>query len=122
MSNEPDPYGERAERIGNLKPAFFADLRLYATEDGGRKQPVYLGFGCPCFLEKKELKRGADGAANPPAYDAWPLLGEEPMQPGEARRVGFVTLSSESADVLGRAGRFYLWDGRFIGEAQVVVP
>ena len=103
-----------------LAPAFVADLRLYSTEDGGRKQPAYPGFGCPCFLEKIELKRGVDGWANPPAYDAWPLLGDAPIRPGEARRVGFVTLTPESADVLSLAGRFYLWDGRFIGEAQVV--
>jgi len=104
-----------------LTPAFVADLVLYASEDGGRKQPAYLGFCCPCFLQKIELKAGLEGwKTNPTAYDACPLLGDKPMQPGETRRVGFVTLSPESADVLASSGRFYLWDGRFIGEARVV--
>jgi hypothetical protein len=104
-----------------LTPSFVADLVLYATEDGGRKQPAYLGFCCPCFLQKIELKTGSEGlATNPPAYSACPLLGDEPMQPGESRRVGFVTLSPESAEALASSGRFYLWDGHFIGEAQVV--
>jgi hypothetical protein len=121
MTKQPNPYGERAKRMRELTPAFVADLVLYATEDGGREQPAHLGFCCPCFLQKIELKAGVEGyATNPSAYDACPLLGDEPMQPGESRRVGFVTLSSESADVLASSGRFYLWDGRFIGEAHVV--
>jgi hypothetical protein len=108
MGDNPNPYGERAERMKELAPALVADLRLYSTEDGGRKQPAYPGFGCPCFLEKIELKAGVDGWANPPAYDAWPLLGDAPIRPGEARRVGFVTLTLEAAEVLGHAERFYL--------------
>lgn len=119
MTKQANPYGERAERMRELTPAFVADLFLYATEDGGRRQPAFLGFCCPCFLKKVELKAGAN-ATNPPAYGACPLLGDEPMQPGETRRVGFVTLSPKSAEMLSSSGRFYLWDGRFIGEAQVV--
>lgn len=121
MIEKANPYGERAERLRQLTPAFVADLTLYATQDGGRKQPLYLGFCCPCFLDNIDLKPGLEGATtNPPAYSACPLLGEEPIQPGESRRVGFVTLSPESAEVLATAGRFYLWDGRYIGEAKVV--
>jgi len=33
--------------------------------------------------------------------------------------VGFVFLSSEGAEKMRRARRFYLWEGRFIGEALV---
>jgi len=45
----------------------------------------------------------------------------EPLKPGESRRVGFVFLSGEeAAAVFRRAGVFYLWEGRFIGEAVVV--
>ena len=120
MIDEQNPYGDRAHRIRTLPPAFVADLRLYETKDGGRTKPVYLGFCCPCFLENVELKAGNGLSTNPPAYDACPQVGDEPMLPGETRKVGFVTLSPESADVLARNGRFYLWDGRFIGEAHVV--
>jgi hypothetical protein len=43
------------------------------------------------------------------------------MEPGEQRRVGFFFLSGEEAAVIMReAGTFYLWEGRFVGEAKVV--
>jgi hypothetical protein len=44
------------------------------------------------------------------------------MKPGESRKgVGFVfTAGQQAADVMRAAGKFYLWEGRFIGEATVV--
>jgi len=55
-------------------------------------------------------------------YDGWPLLGKTSIEPGEQRRLGFVFLSGEeAANILRKAGKFYLWEGRVIGEA-VVVP
>jgi len=43
------------------------------------------------------------------------------MAPGDHRRVGFVFLSGEEAVTeLRKVGRFYLWEGRFIGEAVIV--
>jgi hypothetical protein len=96
-------------------------LHLYPTEDGGRKQPAFLGWCCPCFLEKDGPRRGVESLENlPVGYDACPLIGDEPMYPGEHRRVGFVCLFQESVEALHRAGHFYLWDGRFVGEAHVV--
>ena len=47
-------------------------------------------------------------------------LGDEPFEPGPERRVGFVFLTDEGASTMKRAGRFFLWDGRFVGEASVV--
>ena len=39
----------------------------------------------------------------------------------ESRRLGFVFLSGEeSAAIFRQAGKFFLWEGRFIGEAVVV--
>ena len=67
------------------------------------------------------MKAAKKLAANQAGWDAWPLL-EEPLEPGDRRRLGLVFLSGEeTADVFRRTGRFYLWEGRFIGEA-VVVP
>jgi hypothetical protein len=46
---------------------------------------------------------------------------EEPLAPGDRRRLGFVFLSGdEAAEKMRLAGVFYLWEGRFIGEAMVV--
>lgn len=70
------------------------------------------GYVCPCLVSKEEPLIG---------YDGWPLL-EEPLAPGSSRRVGFVFLSGqEAADIFRHAGKFFLWEGRFIGEA-VLVP
>lgn len=55
------------------------------------------------------------------AWDGFPLLGEEPFEPGDRRRMGIHFLSGEEAAGLMRAaGRFFLWDGRPIGEVVVV--
>ena len=53
-------------------------------------------------------------------YDGWPLLGEQSVEPGDERRLGFVFLSSEALAVLRGAGRFYLWEGRVVGEAAII--
>jgi hypothetical protein len=43
------------------------------------------------------------------------------MIPGERRRLGFVFLSGATAVLALRScERFYLWEGRFIGEAEIV--
>ncbi len=44
----------------------------------------------------------------------------ELFEPGTERRVGFVFLTEEGAETIKRAGHFFLWEGRFIGEATVV--
>ena len=93
-----------------MTPSLCADVRLYATDEGGKTQPALPGWGCPCMVSMMEPLSG---------YDAWPLLGEEPLKPGERRQVGFVFLSQEGAETMKRAGRFYLWEGRFVGEAVV---
>jgi len=57
------------------------------------------------------------------AYDGWPLLGDMAFEPGESRRLGFVFLSGEETGKLFiGAGKHFLWEGRFTGEATVVNP
>jgi hypothetical protein len=53
-------------------------------------------------------------------WDAWLLLGDAPLNPGDERRLGFVFFTSEGLERMRSAGKFYLWEGRFIGEATVV--
>ena len=103
----------RAEQLRVAKPELIADLILYPAVPGGRQSPIRLGWGCPCSTQPARLIDGWDG---------WPLLGDQEMNPGESRKgVGFVFLSGqEAADVMRAAGKFYLWEGRFIGEATVV--
>jgi len=102
----------RSEFLKSVTPHLIADVRMFNTTDGGRKGPAYAGWGCPCMTSKAPPLVG---------YDAWPLIGDDPLLPGDCRRLGFYFLSYEEAvPGVRQAGRFYLWEGGFIGEAEVV--
>jgi hypothetical protein len=95
----------------DIAPQIFAEVTLYATKQGGRQGPTPPHwFGCPCKLAKDD----------PHAWDCRILLHGSPMAPGETRRVGIAFLSPDEAlpEIL-RAGKFFLWEGRIIGEATV---
>jgi hypothetical protein len=96
-----------------MQPELVAEVTLYPT--GGRKGPISpaLGsmFSCPC-MQTKEAREGRDCRM---------LLGDEPLLLGEPRKVGFVFLNPDTANIFKAAGKFYLWEGKIIGEA-VVVP
>lgn len=93
-------------------PQLVADVRMYETAAGGRASAALPGWGCPVSVSKDEQLE---------TWDALPLLRDVPLGPGERRRLGFVFLSGEeAAEALRKAGRFYLWEGRFVGEAVVV--
>jgi hypothetical protein len=103
----------RAKHLRSLTPQLIADVVLYPAEAGGKKISAAPGWGCPCCPSKS--------TPVPIAYDCWLLLGDTPLAPGEKRRVGFVFLHpAESVEALRKAGTFYLWEGRFVGEAVVV--
>lgn len=101
----------RAEFIKTATPQLIAEVRMYELAAGGRTSPAYPGWACSCMASQEEPLIG---------YDALPLIGSEPLLPGETRQLGFVFLSHEEAvPVMRAAGRFFLWDGRFVGEAVV---
>jgi hypothetical protein len=110
------PARTRAESLRKMSPHLVADVYLYATNEGGKTLSMEPGFGCPCSPSK---------SADALLCDCWPLL-DGPFAPGERRRVGFVFLHGNGItrdDILAalrHAGTFYLWEGRFIGEAVVV--
>lgn len=102
----------RADFVKTATPQLTAEVRMFETTDGGRQGPAYSGWGCPCMVSQMEPLVG---------YDALPLIGTHPLWPGETRRLGFVFLSHEEAvPIMNAAGRFYLWEGGFIGEATIV--
>jgi len=102
----------RADMLRKASPQLVAVVTLYPTSAGGRTSLAYPGWGCPCCVSSS-LDVGV--------YDVWPLLEDTPLAPGDGRRLGFVFLSGKTAaDALTEAGKFYLWEGHFIGEATVV--
>lgn len=102
----------RVEIQRDAAPQVVADVRMYETADGGRATPAEPGWGCPVMVSNVERLTG---------FDALPLLRDQALEPGECRRLGFVFLSpQEAVAAIENAGGFYLWEGRFIGEATVV--
>ena len=91
-------------------PDLIADVVLYPLHEGGRDSAILPGYGCPCF-DAKETSVGG--------WTARMQLGDRPFEPGTSRQVGFVFLSPEGAEKMRLARTFYLWEGRFIGEASV---
>ena len=103
----------RAAKINSETPDLVAEVKLYPSSESGRVSALKPGYGCPCFGQKNTEQ---------PGWDAWMQLGESEFAPGETRRVGFCFLSGEkAAEELRKAGRFYLWELGFIGEARIVV-
>lgn len=49
---------QRSETLKRLKSHLIVDLHMYATVDGGRKQPIRPGWGCPCFADRKATTDG----------------------------------------------------------------
>ena len=102
----------RADFQRVASPQLIAEVRMYDTAAGGRESAASPGWGCPVFPSKSTRLSG---------WDALPLLRDDPLLPGESRRIGFVFLSGEdAAAALRREGRFYLWEGRFVGEAVII--
>ena len=111
---------QRAEMVMSRPPDLVAEVVLYTTELGGASLTKLPGWGCMCCESKDSFITGEDGKKYRFGYDGWPQL-TEPMGPGEQRRLGFVfLLSEESAEALRKVRKFYLWEGKFIGEAVIV--
>lgn len=98
------------DRLAQGTPELIADLRLYSSKEGGKTQPLVLGYGCPCSVDENTRE----------AWDGYPLV-DSPMMPGETRRVGFIFLSgNEAVEALSTNEYFYLLEGKLIGEARIV--
>lgn len=96
----------------SLYPHFMVDVTLYTSDRGGRSEPIAReGFGCPCKLEDNSNTFA----------DCRLFLGGQQIAPGETKRVGIRFSYEPAASVFRSAGKFFLWDGRVIGEA-VVTP
>lgn len=87
---------------------FTAAITLYASNEGGRQSPI-VGewFGCPCKFDPKNFS----------AWDCRILNRGIPFAPGTTGHFGVAFLVPEAAAMFRRVKKFYLWEGRIIGEA-----
>jgi hypothetical protein len=92
-------------------PDLTADVRLYRADEGGRSTELRATLRCPC---------AATNAKPEMMYSAELQLGTETLKPGDRKRIVFAFLTTEGAEAMRRAGKFYLWDGKFFAEATVV--
>jgi hypothetical protein len=97
-------------RVKALQPDLIADVTFYAAEVGGKTVPIFSGYGCPCMVSQVEPLQG---------WDARLVFDDDPIFPGQRRRVGLTFLTREGARSIGEARHFFLWEGRFVGEADV---
>ena len=98
--------------MSEIKPSFLANVTLYATGQGGRATAIRGDwFSCPCKFHEKDFS----------AWDCRLLLNGQVVSPGETRRLGIVFLSPEIAPAFRFVRRFYLWDGKTIGEAAAIL-
>jgi hypothetical protein len=99
-----------------MKPELTAKLYLHETGAGGRQSPIIPGdpiFRCPAYTQKD---------TSPGGWTCFIDIEEKPMAPGETRIVGASFLVREGLELVLGAGNFYLWEGRFTGEAIVIGP
>ena len=109
--NIPNPYASRADSLKSKSPELIGDFLLYGSDNGGKLYPAFPGWGCPCVVNQTTPVFGFDG---------WPLL-DEPLHPGDLReKVGFVFLTQEGAETMRNVEKFYLWEGKFVGEVSVL--
>ena len=94
-----------------MEPELIADLYLYPTEDGGPKLPISEGYRCPSYSRKDNRENG---------WTCFPHVGDEPLAPGQKRRVRLSFLLPEAAEEMQKTGKVYLWNARYIGEATIV--
>lgn len=107
----PDIFVSRVHDLAVREPDLIAEVRFYPTSESGRKSPVPNGYGCPCILNP-ELPEGND--ARFLFANDWVELGET-----VTAKLCFM-LGHEVAGKYIQARRFYLWEGKVIGEATVV--
>lgn len=95
----------------DVAPHLIADVTLYPTGQGGRRGPTQSDwFSCLCKVRREDAN----------AWDCRILMQGNPLSPGETRRAGVIFLSGERAASIFRiAGKFFLWELRIIGEANV---
>jgi hypothetical protein len=92
-----------------IEPDIIADITLYPTNRGGREAAIRGGYSCVCLLE------GTDRGCHI-------LLHGRAVAPGETARVGVTILlgEEEAATLFFPARRFFLWEGRIVGEGTVI--
>jgi hypothetical protein len=52
---------KRAEWLSSASPQLVADVILYPTSEGGKKQTALPGYGCLCCCAKSSPVSGWDG-------------------------------------------------------------
>jgi len=96
---------------GHITPDFIARITLYSTEAGGRKGPIVTEpYGCPCKFDPKDFS----------AWDFRILTNGDKFSPGETKEFPVKFLSPEIVPAFRKVKKFYLWEGRIIGEAVVI--
>src|SRR5262245_10852780 len=101
--------------LQRIMPDIIARVRLFSTEAGGRRSAIpATRFRCPAFFGEQRQN----------ANDCVLLLDQigAGLEPGGVSRDVPIKFAARDlvADKLRPGARFVLWDGRDIGEAEVL--
>lgn len=99
------------EKSGSGAAYLIADVRLYTEDEGGKTQVVADDYRCPLFVSRDTSAGG---------WDVRMQFTGSPFLPGTERRVNLAFLSEQGAQAIKHARRFYVWEGRFVGEGIVI--
>jgi len=116
MAKEEERAQRREASSLNGRWTATADLYLYPTEQNGRKSAARGSYRPIGFL-RKDPTFGLNGDQ---AYGIFFELGDTFVAPGETKRVNCFFIYGPSFDVFINAKKFYIWDGRIVGEATLV--
>jgi|ERR1700685_4554111 len=94
------------------------DLYLYPTEQSGRKSGARGSYRPIGFL-RKDPKLGINGDHG---HGVFFQIGEVPIEPGETRRLTCFFIYQPSYDAFMDAKKFYVWEGRIVGEVTLIAP
>lgn len=86
------------------------DFRIRVTMNRFKTKPIVTGYGCPCIVDTAPPLTGWDAR----------LIVDEPLLPGQTRDIGIKFLTETGRETCREAGRFFLWEGKIIGIAQVL--
>src|SRR5690242_13368719 len=90
---------------------FKVRITLYPSSAGGRNTPIQGNrFKCPCKFDARDHT----------AWDCQIMLDGKTLAPGETLLLEVQFMSPELAPDFRSAKKFYLWEGRIIGEAAAI--
>ena len=95
-----------------IKPDVIATIRMYPRNEEGAVKTKRNGWRAPCFSQKSVDVGG---------YTGHFIVDGEGLTAGMRKNVGIKFLNKANAlKEFSVSGIFYIWEGRFLAEAEII--